>query len=110
VFLGRAVRPGAPAWLAADRAYALVWTANRQATCSGCGTRQDEWDEDEDAYISDHWTCPGCVRKHEHQQNNLDRDGDTVRPGQYVFLNPREQYERELAARRAAATTAAESD
>ena len=109
--MGRVVRPGVhPAWLDTDREYALAWTANKHATCGGCGTRQDEWDEDDEAYISAHWTCPGCARKQEHQASNLDRDGDTVRPGQYTYLKRREQYEQELADRRAAAAHPAQPD
>lgn len=104
VFLGRIVRPGRdPQWTDADRSYALAWSADKRATCGRCGTRADEWDEDEDAYISDHFTCPGCERLQEHERNNLDRRGDQVLPGQHTYLKPREQYEQDLARRRAEA-------
>jgi hypothetical protein len=81
-------------WSDADRGYALAWQANKRATCSGCGTRADEWAEDGDAYISDHYTCQGCARLAEEQASNLDRGpDDTPRPGQHAFLTPRELYD-----------------
>lgn len=51
--------------------------------------------------MSDHWTCPGCVRKQEHEQHNLDKHGEDVLPGQHTFLMPRLAYEAKLAADRA---------
>ena len=93
MFLGRVVGPGAPAWLDTDRGYALAWKTNQRATCSGCGTRADEWDEDDDAYISDHHTCEGCARLAQEQASNLDKAADgSVLPGQHPHLVPRELY------------------
>ena len=88
MFLGRAVRNGSPTWLSADRGYALAWQANKRATCNGCGTRQDEWDDDEHAYVSDHFTCPGCLRLAEEAENNLDQVDGKAAPGQHTYLRP----------------------
>jgi hypothetical protein len=91
VFCGRVV--GDPAWLDTDRGYALAWTSDKRATCTGCGTRADEWDDDEDAYIGDQVHCPGCAVLAQ-EQANIPRDGDgQPRPGRHVFLAPRELYE-----------------
>ena len=93
VFTGRVVGPDAPQWLDTDRGYALAWTANKNATCSGCGTRADEWDEDDDAYIGDQVMCEGCARIAQ-EQANIPRDPEgQPRPGIHVFLAPRDVYE-----------------
>ena len=99
MFLGRVVGDGDPAWLDTDRGYALAWKTHTRATCS-CGTRADEWDEDDDAYISDHYTCEGCARLAQEKTSNLDRgpDGQPL-PGQHVYLIRRELYAHRAAAR-----------
>jgi len=61
---------------------------NKKATCGGCGTRQDEWDADPHAYVSDHYQCAGCARLAEEQENNLEQAGDRPAPGQHTFLRP----------------------
>jgi len=99
MFLGRVAKSGDPAWLDTDRAYALAWTQDKKATCR-CGTRADEWVDDEDAYISAHYTCPGCVRLQEHAANNLDRIGDRVLPGQHPYLERRDVHELRQEAKR----------
>lgn len=94
VFLGRVVGPDDPAWLDTDRGYALAWRADKAQTCT-CGTRPDEWAEDDDAYIGSYVYCEGCARLAD-EQNNVPRDGDgRPRPGYHVFLQPRELYEAE---------------
>lgn len=95
VFTGRVVDPqrGDPAWLPTDRAYALAWGELKRATCPGCGTRADEWAEDDDAYIGDHTYCEGCARLAE-EKNNIPRDPEgNPRPGMHTYLAPRELYE-----------------
>lgn len=59
----------------------------KAATCSGCGTRRDEWQADPDAYISVHETCPGCQRLEEEQANVSDSS-----KGVKLALVPREAY------------------
>jgi predicted Fe-S protein YdhL (DUF1289 family) len=75
-----------------DRGYALAWRRDKAETCTGCGTRADEWAEDEHAYIGDFVYCEGCARIAE-EQNNTPKDDRQPRPGYHVFLHPREQYE-----------------
>jgi hypothetical protein len=43
----------------------------RAETCSGCGTRSEEWTADEDAYIADVRICPGCQRIEEERENDM---------------------------------------
>lgn len=90
---GRVVGPGKPQWLDTDRGYALAWARNKAETCPGCGTRADEWADDEDAYLGDQVYCEGCARLAE-EQNNIRRDADgRPRPGFHAFLAPAEVYE-----------------
>ena len=87
------VGPGKPQWLDTDRGYALSWTRNKAETCPGCGTRADEWNDDEDAYIGDQTHCEGCARLAQ-EQGNIPKDAEgQPRPGVHVFLAPRELYE-----------------
>ena len=92
VFLGRTVGPTDPQWLDTDRGYALAWQANKASTCTGCGTRADEWDAEENAYIGDHIKCEGCIRIAE-EQNNVPKDDGQPRPGFHVYLAPKAVYE-----------------
>lgn len=102
LFLGRIVRPGRdPQWTDADRGYALAWQRNKAETCK-CGTRAEEWEVDEDAYVSADWTCPGCTRLAEHEQMNLRKDAEgKVLPGQHTYLEPREQFQARMEAKHA---------
>lgn len=34
--------------------------AEKAKVCQQCGTREEEWEEDRYAYISDMKRCPGC--------------------------------------------------
>ena len=67
----------------------------KSLTCSGCGTRRDEWEADPDAYISIHEPCPGCVRIEEEQQNIGEKDrGMKVGLLPFkVYMANREKYE-----------------
>lgn len=50
-----------PRWTQQDRELALAWQMRKNATCPGCGTRRDEWDRDDLAYIGDvHTPDRGC--------------------------------------------------
>lgn len=69
----------------------------KAATCTGCGTRRDEWEADEDAYISHHEVCPGCQRLEE-EQANVEEKSRGVKLGlvpREVYFANREQFERE---------------
>lgn len=94
MFTGRVVGPDSPQqWLETDLGYALAWQADKRATCTGCGTRADEWDEDEIAYIGDQIRCEGCAAIAQ-EQNNIPKGPDgSPRPGVHVYLAPREVYE-----------------
>lgn len=69
---------GGPAvWTDQDREKALAWQALKKATCSGCGTRRDEWNPDKGgdrrAYIADVDVCQGCAHV-ERMQNTASTD------------------------------------
>lgn len=75
------------AWSEDDQDKALAWKREQALTCSGCGTRKDEWEEDRDAYISVHEVCPGCQRIAEENENVPDQ----IR-GAKVGLLPKAEY------------------
>jgi hypothetical protein len=56
---------GPPRWTPEDRDKALAWQELQRQTCSGCGTRADEWDPnkggDRRAYVAEVRVCPGCA-------------------------------------------------
>jgi hypothetical protein len=79
-------------WTALDRAKALAWLAYTRATCSGCGTRADEWQPElgghRFAYVTDSRTCPGCeLLAMEREQVPDGPDGRGVKIG----LKPRRE-------------------
>lgn len=96
MFLGRPVRPGVdPQWLPTDRDLALAWQENQAATCSGCGTRHDEWDPkqggDRQAYVPDVHYCPGCAAL---EQQDLPKGPDgTPLAGHRRYLMPGTLYD-----------------
>lgn len=51
-------------WGRDDRDAAIVWQMRRQAACSACGTRPEEWDPDlggsDIAYVAEIRPCRGC--------------------------------------------------
>ncbi|MER0443014.1 hypothetical protein ABR738_00235 [Streptomyces sp. Edi4] len=51
-------------WSPRDREKALAYLELTRATCADCGTRHEEWDEDEGgdrfAYVGTTSRCPGC--------------------------------------------------
>jgi hypothetical protein len=63
VFLGRIVGPTEPQWLDADRNKATWWLIHQRQTCPECGTRDEEWAADEDAYVPAMHFCRGCAVK-----------------------------------------------
>jgi hypothetical protein len=93
VFLGRIVRPGRdPQWTPEDRGYALAWQADKRATCS-CGTREDEWAEDRDAYVGATAYCRGHdVLAMAQESLPKDKDGRPL-PGFIAHLERREVAE-----------------
>lgn len=51
-------------WDRDDQDAAIVWSMRKRATCSSCGTREDEWDPAlggrDDAYRAELRKCWGC--------------------------------------------------
>lgn len=55
-------------WTVADRLMALVWQAERDATCGGCGQPRSESmaPENRNAYEVEAYTCHACVARELH--------------------------------------------
>lgn len=68
VYSGRVVADGEPDWLPEDRDVVAVWQAEEALRCSDCGTYEWEWEDDEFAYLPDHWTCLGCLYREQHSK------------------------------------------
>lgn len=72
-------------WDTDDRNKAIWWQIQERERCPSCGTRPEEWSDDNNAYIGDVIRCRGCeVRQ---------RTEETVDPkagrGQQVVLRKR---------------------
>lgn len=76
-------------WPKRDRDLALWQHIREQQTCTGCGTRPDEWDPAQGgsrtAYLSAVSSCPGCERIAE-RQKHLRNTSDHVPAGVKVHL------------------------
>lgn len=77
-------------WSEHDRELALAWATRRDATCSSCGTRRDQWDRDRNAFVPADDRCPGCneIREAERQ---LPREA--IEAGVRVVLVPSSEVE-----------------
>lgn len=51
---------GPPVWTKEDRDKAIWFQVRQRQTCPGCGTRQEEWEGDHNAYTHDFAFCRGC--------------------------------------------------
>lgn len=96
MFLGRVVEPGVdPAWTDEDQDKALAFEQERGRTCSGCGTRPEEWDPkqggDRFAYVASQRYCPGCEVLHQEGRNIREGAESYV----YPFLTPRREAEKD---------------
>lgn len=78
-------------WSPLARGYALAWQQNDRETCPRCGTRHDEWEHDDDAYLGATHYCRGCDLIGQ-QQGVLptDEDGRPM-PGHIPHLLPHAQ-------------------
>jgi predicted Fe-S protein YdhL (DUF1289 family) len=76
-------------WTEDDQDKALAYHREMARMCKGCGTRQEEWDDDPDAYIGDLQYCEGCARLAD-ERNNLSEAGSAVN-GLRPRLLPRRQ-------------------
>jgi hypothetical protein len=76
-------------WPQDDRDKAIWSYARKRSTCPGCGTRPDEWLDDDgqpiDAYEAKTHLCRGC-RAHEMAQEDL---GDQAPKGVHIVLKRR---------------------
>lgn len=61
-------------WSEHDKALARAFLVRSKLTCPSCGTRADEWDEDENAYVADVDYCEGCSRSRELEKQLGDSD------------------------------------
>lgn len=72
-------------WLPDDQDKALAYQRHVNETCTGCGTRRDEWERDPDAFIADVTICPGCERIEQENEN-----GPAKKKGAKVGLLPKD--------------------
>lgn len=73
-------------WSEDDQDKALAWTREKRLTCTGCGTRRDEWEQDRFAYVADAYRCPGCELLQQERRNIPEGEGDGVQ----IYLIPRQ--------------------
>lgn len=77
-------------WAAADRDKAIWWQVRKAATCQQCGTRPEEWDEDNGgdlhAYVGSVGHCRGCEVRAQHQEQFDKAPKGAYRRGSYVTL------------------------
>lgn len=64
---------GPHVWTVSDREWALSWQSKQRRTCSGCGTRPEEWNPGEGgdrlAFEFLPGVCPGCEQKERVEEN-----------------------------------------
>jgi hypothetical protein len=51
------------AWTEDDQDKALAYTAEMRTVCPSCGTREIDWEMDDDAFVGDLRYCEGCARQ-----------------------------------------------
>jgi hypothetical protein len=78
-------------WDETDQDKALAFMRDRRNRCPGCGTHEDEWERDPDAYVGWHESCPGCARLEQESENVSDSARGVKR-----FLIPRAEAERRM--------------
>ncbi len=71
-------------WSEDDQDKALAFLRDRSSVCSGCGTRQREWEGDRFAFVAQSTTCLGC-EVIEMERDNIHEGAKGVR----IFLSPR---------------------
>lgn len=80
-------------WSKGDRDKALWAHIREQRTCTGCGTRPEEWDPDRGgsrtAYLPTETACPGCQRIAD-RQAYLAKRHEHPPPGLKVYLKKHE--------------------
>lgn len=71
-------------WDEDDQDKALAYMREQATVCTGCGTRQADWDLDRFAFVAQAHQCPGCEVLAQEQDNVPDKAR-----GVRVFLVPR---------------------
>ena len=70
-------------WSVEDQDKALAYQREMAKACVRCGTRQDEWDANPNAYLGDIYHCEGCARLAQEEKNAED-----LAPGAHIRLLP----------------------
>lgn len=77
-------------WTQTDRDYALWWSIRQRETCSSCGTRPSQLEEDPTSWSWKVESCPGCELREKGQQvanNQAKRGGaEGLKPWQFISL------------------------
>jgi hypothetical protein len=77
-------------WSALDRGKAIWWQSRQAATCQQCGTRPEEWDEEQGghlhAYIGMVAHCRGCEVRGQTQEEFDKAPKGAYRRGSYVTM------------------------
>lgn len=80
---------GPPEWGRADRDKAIWWHVRQRGTCQSCGTRPEEWDDEQggdlNAYHGTVGHCRGCEVQ-ARTQREIDAEPDAYRVGSYATL------------------------
>lgn len=78
-------------WSKSDRDKAIWLHVRKRETCSGCGTRAEEWDPEaggrRGAYLAVETSCPGC-QQIAARQEWLSKQHKKVPAGLKVHLKP----------------------
>lgn len=61
-------------WSEDDQDKALAYQRELRSRCQGCGTREEDWEKDRDAYITDVKICPGCARTEAEHDNEIAKE------------------------------------
>ena len=72
-------------WSDDDQDKTLAYLREESAKCPTCKTRAEDWDEDPNAFVSVHRTCPGCQRLEEERDNNVPEGATGVKIGLVPF-------------------------
>lgn len=74
-------------WKPEDRALVVAVLMEKAAACQMCGTSEQEWLEEPDAYRAIQHVCPGCAVK---DRARASEDTDASLPGASIRLVPAE--------------------
>lgn len=72
-------------WDPDDRDKAIAWQLRKMSSCPRCGTREDEWEHDHNAYVGEMRRCRGCEVRERVESSVSPEDGKGI----YVTLRKR---------------------